>query len=74
MPFFAFTSLASSSILAPVSSQVAAEFAITNDAVVALTISIFVLAQGMLDLLANLLAEVDVIPSSLRPIGFESDV
>lgn len=62
-------------MVAPAIGQVAAEFAITSDAVVAMTISVFILAHGRSRLSAeNLPLKIDAITSSLRPIGFRSAV
>ena len=45
---FTFISPVSSSMVAPASDQLAAQFGITNSAIIALTISVFVLAYGKL--------------------------
>jgi len=69
MSAFAFIAPVSSSMVAPASYQVAEDFAITSDAVVAMTISVFILAQGALNPPANLLVNVDVGSPSYRSIG-----
>ena len=68
---FAFVGPASSSMVAPAIGQVAADFAITNDAVLTMTVSAFVLANGesLLPVL-NLPPKVDSIPLSSRPTDF----
>lgn len=50
MSAFTFISPVSSSMVAPASDQLAASFGITNNAVIALTTSIFVLAYGAFNL------------------------
>ncbi|KAF9652760.1 MFS polyamine transporter [Thelephora ganbajun] len=63
---FAFISPVSSSMVAPASGQVAADFAITSEAVVAMTISVFTLAHGGSRLLVNPLVKFDAISPSSR--------
>lgn len=75
MSAFTFINLASFSAVASTIDQAAAEFAITNDAVVAMTTSVFILAHGTQRLpTVNLLLKIDAIPSSFRTIGFGSAV
>lgn len=73
MSAFAFVGPVSSSMVAPAINQVAAEFAVTSDAVVAMTVSVFILAHGGSHLPAeDLVLGIDAIPSSLRSVGFRS--
>lgn len=61
MSMFAFVGSASSSMMAPAAGQVAADFAITNDAVLTMTVSAFVLAYSgsLLPVLVNVFLKVD---------------
>jgi len=61
-------------MVAPASNQVAAEFSITSEAVVAMMISIFVLAHGRPYLLVNRLVKIDAVLPSPRSVSFGSAV
>jgi hypothetical protein len=67
---FAFVSPVSSSMVAPVSNQIAAEFAITSEPVVAITVTAFVLAQGRTHLLVNRLITLMSFHQALGPLVF----
>ena len=55
-------------MVAPASNQVAAEFSITSEAVVAMTISIFILAHGRPCLLVNHLVKLMPFYQALGPL------
>ena len=62
-------------MVAPAINQVAVEFAITSDAVVAMTVSVFILAHGGLrPPVENLVLKIDAVTSSIRSVGFRSAV
>lgn len=61
-------------MVAPASNQVAADFAITSEPVLVITVTVFLLAQGGSRLLVNHSGTIDDDPPSSGPIGFGSAV